>query len=207
MHALYHLSHIAPRCSTTRGCESHIAPHHSTLLHITPHCSTLLGLIPCTVFRSSKKAFLELSQKFHWNFCWKDAGLYICLSLEKSLSGTEIMARRVSSWCMHQLILQVRVFCWCILKLRNTRWRVGWRNMQITLIFARIISFMLFIVLLLLMHFILKNFWFKIHIDSWFLTKSVGLVAFFCWIPYLQAHTHGWTDGRTDWQINPGWAG
>jgi hypothetical protein len=36
--------------------------------------------------------------------------------------------------------------------------RAGWRNMQITRIFSRIISFMLFTVLLSLMYFILKNF-------------------------------------------------
>ena len=40
--------------------------------------------------------------------------------------------------------------------------------MQITLIFAWIISFMLFTVLLLLMYFILKNFWFTIHVGSWY---------------------------------------
>ncbi len=44
--------------------------------------------------------------------------------------------------------------------------------MRITLIFARIISFMLFTVLLLLMYFILKDFRLSIHVDSRFLKND-----------------------------------
>ena len=45
--------------------------------------------------------------------------------------------------------------------------RMGWRNIQIALIFfARIISFMLFTVLLLLINFISENFIFTINADS-----------------------------------------
>jgi len=47
-----------------------------------------------------------------------------------------------------------------------------------------------------------KNFWFTIHVDSWFwriIDPICWACAIFRWIPNLQACTDGW--------INPGWAG
>jgi hypothetical protein len=42
------------------------------------------------------------------------------------------------------------------------------KHVWILLIFARITSFMLFTVLLSLMYFFLKTFWFTVNVDSWF---------------------------------------
>ena len=49
------------------------------------------------------------------------------------------------------------------------------------------------------MYFISKNFWFTIHVVSWFwriIDQICGACAIFCPIPNLQAHTGGQTDGR-----------
>ena len=67
--------------------------------------------------------------------------------------------------------------------------------------FAIIISFMLFMCFLSFMYFISKNFWFKIHVDSWFwriIDRICWAFAIFRWIPNLQACTDRRTDGRTD---------
>ncbi len=71
-----------------------------------------------------------------------------------------------------------------------------------------------FWLVLLLMYFISKNFWFTIHVDSWFrriIDRICLACAIFRWIPNLQActdrQTDRQTDRRTDRQINPGWAG
>ncbi len=56
-------------------------------------------------------------------------------------------------------------------------------HMWITLIFARIISFILFTVLLSLMYFILENVWFSIHIDSWFLKNDWPNLLGVCLFP------------------------
>jgi hypothetical protein len=55
-----------------------------------------------------------------------------------------------------------------------------------------------------------KNFWFTIHVNSWFwriIDRICWACAIFCSIPNLQACTDGRTDRQTDWRINPGWAG
>jgi hypothetical protein len=80
--------HIAPH----RGCESHIAPHHSTSLHIA-------GPNPLHRVYTQQESFLgafsEISQKFLLKRC---GTLFVCLLvLKKSISGTEIIARHVSS--------------------------------------------------------------------------------------------------------------
>ncbi len=46
-----------------------------------------------------------------------------------------------------------------------------------------------------------KNFWFTIHVDSWFWRKFDRICwacAIFCWIPNLQACTDRQTDRQTD---------
>ena len=74
-------------------------------------------------------------------------------------------------------------------------------DVRVFLIFAIIVSFMLFTVcLLLLMYFFSKNFWFTIHMDSWFwriIYRICWACAIFRAIPNLQARTDGRTDGRT----------
>jgi len=74
---------------------------------------------------------------------------------------------------------------------------VGWRNLvRVSLIFEIIVSFMFF-----MMYFISKNFWFTIHVDSWFWR----IIDQICWacailrsIPNLQACTNGRTDSQTN---------
>jgi hypothetical protein len=82
-------------------------------------------------------------------------------------------------------------------------------HMWSTLIFARIIGFMLFNVLLLIMYFISKNYEFTIHVASllfkeW-LTKSVGPVIFSTkYLICTHVQTDGQIDGRTDKLIQVG---
>jgi len=75
--------------------------------------------------------------------------------------------------------------------------------------FVIIISFMLFTLLcfLLFIYFISKNFWFTIHMNSWFwriIDQICWACAIFRWIPNLQACTNSQTDRRTHRRINLG---
>ena len=74
------------------------------------------------------------------------------------------------------------------------------KNNQFHVIYCVTLSYVLF----------LKNFWFTIHVDSWFwriIDRICWACAIFRSIPNLQACTDGRTDGRTNGRINPGWAG
>ena len=86
--------------------------------------------------------------------------------------------------------------------------RVGWSNLvRVSLIFASVSCYSL--CFLLLMYFISKNFWFTIHVDSWFwriIDQICWACAIFHSIPNLQACTDGqtdrWTDRQTDGQTD-----
>ncbi len=89
-------------CDVTSSDVDHVTLLHiivvsPTLDEIGDVASTLLGLIPWKVFIVAN----VLARKFHnnlQNFRWKDAWLYVYVfRLKKLLSGTETMARSVSS--------------------------------------------------------------------------------------------------------------
>ncbi len=74
-------------------------------------------------------------------------------------------------------------------------------DVRVSLIFAITVSLLLFTCLLLLMYFISKNFWFTIHVDSWFwriIDRICWACAIFGSIPNLQACTDRQRDRRTD---------
>ncbi len=90
-------------CDVTSSDVDHVTSLHIGVVSPTSDeigdvASTSLGLIPWKVFIIAT----VLARKFHkhlQNFRWKDAWLYVyTFCLKKSLSGTETMARRVSSW-------------------------------------------------------------------------------------------------------------
>ncbi len=89
-------------CNVTSSDVDHVTSLHIGVVSPTSDeignvASTLLGLIPWKVFIVAT----VLARKFHknlWNFHWKDAWLYVYFfCLKKLLSGTETMARCVSS--------------------------------------------------------------------------------------------------------------
>ncbi len=96
-------------CNVTSSNVDHVTSLHIRVVSPTSDeigdvASTLLGLIPWKVFIVAT----VLARKFHknlQNFRWKDARLYVYVfRLKKSLSGTETMARCVSS--------SAAKFCW-----------------------------------------------------------------------------------------------
>ncbi len=89
-------------CDVTSSDVNHVTSLHIGVVSPTSDeigdvASTLLGLIPWKVFIVAT----VLARKFYknlQNFRWKDAWLYVYVfCLKKMLSGTETMARRVSS--------------------------------------------------------------------------------------------------------------
>ncbi len=89
-------------CNVTSSDVDHVTSLHIGVVSPTSDeigdvASTSLGLIPWKVFIVAT----VLARKFHKNlrnFRWKDAWLYVYVfRLKKSLSGTETMARRISS--------------------------------------------------------------------------------------------------------------
>ncbi len=70
--------------------------HRTRSLMLMSHCRSkpLYGFHRCDCL--SEKAFSEISKKKLFKRC---GTLFKCLSLKKSIPGTEIMARGVSSWC------------------------------------------------------------------------------------------------------------
>ncbi len=90
-------------CDVTSSNVDHVTSLHIGVVSPTSDevgnvASALLGLIPWKVSIIAT----VLARKFHknlQNFRWKDKWLYVYVfCLKKSLSGTETMARCVSSW-------------------------------------------------------------------------------------------------------------